>query len=636
MSSQGAELACTVAAVMTTEEFEALVGRLEDQAKRNPSGYRTRVLLFALLGNAYLALMLVLIAALLVAALVSILWLKGAGVKIAFVVAVFLWLVVKALWIRLDPPAGREITAAEAPELFAMIEDLRRSLGSPRFHHVLVTDDFNAGVVQAPRLGLFGWSRNYLLIGLPLAKGLSVEQFRAVLAHEFGHLAKGHGRLSNWIYCQRLRWSRLMSALEEVESAGAFLFKPFLRWYAPYFNAYSYPLARANEFEADATSARLTSKRSAAEALTAVNVVASYLEERYWPQIHRRAEEMPQPAFAPYSGMARGVASELDEQSTQTWLQQALARKTSCDDTHPALSERLGALGEPARLALPQAGEAADRLLGGALERITHEFDQRWQEGVRPSWEERHREVQEARQRLAELDAKQACGTELSLQEAYDRALLSESCGRNAEAAIEQLRALQARTPDDPVVLYTLGVRLLGRDDAAGEPLLKRAMEVDATEIVRCAEALRDYCWRNGRKDEARAWHARMEERAALEQAAAKERDEVRLSDKFDVHDLPAETLAQLQSQLRAISGLRNAYFVKKRVRHMPERKLYVLGYTVRGGWLGWGKQASAQVVLNSIQQSVSFPGETLILHVQGENYRFGRKFRWMRGSRIV
>src|SRR5262249_21700409 len=137
--------------------------------------------------------------------------------------------------------------------------------------------DFNAAVVQAPRLGLFGWYRNYLLIGLPLVKALTVEQFKAVLAHEFGHLSKGHGGMSNWIYRQRLRWSRLIAALEAAESWGVFLFRPFLRWYAPYFNAYSYPLARANEFEADATSARLASRQAAAEALTAVNVVGSYL-----------------------------------------------------------------------------------------------------------------------------------------------------------------------------------------------------------------------------------------------------------------------------------------------------------------------------------------------------------------------
>jgi Zn-dependent protease with chaperone function len=621
---------------MTNEEFESLVARLDAVAKRNPAGYRTRVLLMALLGNIYLGLMLLFIVALLLAAAVSVVWLKAAGVKIAIVVAVFLWLVLKALWVKLPPPQGTEITAGDAPALFGMIEELRRALRSPRFHHVLVTDDFNAAVVQAPRLGLFGWSRNYLIIGLPLAKALTVEQFKAVLAHEFGHLSKGHGRMSNWIYRQRLRWGRLMSALEAAESRGLFLFRPFLRWYAPYFNAYSYPLARANEFEADATSARLASRRAAAEALTAVNVVASYLEERFWPQIVRRAEEMPQPAFAPFSVMGAQVATEIDRVSIDAWVEQALARKTTLDDSHPSLTERLGALGEKPVLVLPVAGAAADRLLGGALERITREFDQRWHDGILPSWQERHREVQEARQRLAELDSKHGSGAELSLQEAYDRALLTESPGGDGAGCIAQLRALHERAPDDPVLHYTLGVRLLGRDDESGVALLKRAMQRDPWETARCCEALRDYCWRNGRKEEAHEWHRLMSERLELEHAAKKERDQIRTSDKLERHGLPAEALAQLRAQLEAIPGLRKAYFVRKRVKHMPERTCYILGYTVRRGWLPGQAKGSVQAALQRIQETVSFPGETLILSVEGANAAFGRKFRWMRGSRIV
>jgi Zn-dependent protease with chaperone function len=620
---------------VTNEEFESLVGRLEEQARRNPAGYKTRVLLMALLGNAYLGAMLALIGGLLAAAAVSVVWLKAAGVKIAFVVGVFLWLVLKAVWVKVPPPEGTEITERDSPELFAMIEKIRRELRGPRFHHVLVTDDFNAAVVQAPRLGIFGWHRNYLLIGLPLAKALSVDQFKAVLAHEFGHLARGHGAMSNWIYRQRLRWSRLMSALEEVESWGIVLFRPFLRWYAPYFNAYSYPLARANEFEADATSARLASPRAAAEALTAVNVVGSYLDERYWPQIHKQADQLSQPSFAPYSAMGPRVTSDIDEASMQRWLEQALERKTTLDDTHPSLSERLGALGEKACIALPSAGAAADRLLGGALERITQAFDRRWHDGILPSWEERHQEVQAARRQLAELDAKHASGAELSLQEAYDRARLSESVGGNADAAIAQLRALQSRAPDDPVVLYSLGVRLLARDDEAGRALLESAMQRDESEIVRCCEALRDYCWRNGRKEEAHEWHRRLTARAELEQAAAKERSEVRLTDKFERHGLSGEALAQMQAQLKAIGGLRKAYFVKKRVLNFPDRPCYVLGFRTCG-LLQWHTERRAAEVLARIQEKVSFPGETLIISVEGDNYRFGRKFRWMRGSRIL
>jgi hypothetical protein len=334
-----------------------------------------------------------------------------------------------------------------------MIEALRRSLRAPRFHHVLVTDDFNAGVVQAPRLGLFGWPRNYLLIGLPLAKGLTAEQFKAVLAHELGHLANGHGALSNWIYRQRLRWSRLTSTLEQSESRGIVLFRPFLRWYAPYFNAFSFPLARANEYEADAASARLASSRTAAEALTAVNVVGSYLDETYWPRIHGAADDAPQPAFAPYSSMTTGLASDLDPTAVQHWLARALARKTTLDDTHPSLTDRLGALKETPRLALPATGGGADRLLGAALERIQQAFDERWKSNILPSWEQRHQAVQEGRKRLADLDAKHDAGVDLSLQETYDRACLTESYGNGAEAALEQFRALYARAPEDAVVL---------------------------------------------------------------------------------------------------------------------------------------------------------------------------------------
>ena len=326
-----------------------------------------------------------------------------------------------------------------------------------------------------------------------------------------------------------------------------------------------------------------------------MNVVGAYLEERFWPQIVRRADEMPQPAFAPFSLMGARVATDLDPASVEAWLEQALARKTTLDDTHPALAERLHALGEKPGLVLPAAGAAADRLLGGALERITREFDQRWHEGILPSWQERHREVQEARQRLAELDAKHGSGAELTLQEAYDRALLAESPGGDVEGCIAQLRALHARAADDPVLHYTLGLRLLARDDETGAALLKRAMQRDPWEIVRCCQALRDYCWRKGRKDEAHEWHRRMSERMELEHAAKKERDEVRSTDRFERHGMEAQALAQMQAQLKAITGLRKAYFVRKRVRYMPERACYILGYTVWHGWLPWKAKGSVQ-----------------------------------------
>jgi len=617
---------------MTEEEFGALVTRLEGEARRDAKAYGFRVWLLAMLGNAYLGLMVLLLAALLGAALASVVWFKALAIKLIIPIAAFLWLVLRALWVSIPPPAGAEVRRADAPELFALIDDLRRRLEAPRFHHVLIDDQFNAGVVQAPRLGAFGWYRNYLLIGLPLMKSLTVEQFKAVLAHEFGHLSRGHGRVSNWIYRQRLRWARLMAVLEESESRGAFLFKPFLRRYAPYFNAYSFPLARANEYEADAAAARLTSPGAAAAALTGVSVIGRYLAERFWPGLYKQAEVSPRPAFAPFASMAIDTERTLDDASARAWLEQALAEKTGLDDTHPSLADRLAAIGESARLAPPGPGEAADRLLGGALRSIVDHFDARWHADILPAWEDRHREFMEGRRHLAELDAKAGAGA-LSLQDAYDRARLTESFGAGPDAALEQFRALQAGAPDDAVACYALGARLLARDDGDGVALVERAMQLDEQLVVPGCEAMRDYCWRKGLVQDARDWHERMVLAAERRRAAEREHNALSPSDQFEKHGLPDAVIAQLRAQLQRIPELRKAYFVRKQLKHCPERPCYVLGFIVRRGW---HRSRRAAQVQRQVAETVQFPGETLILNVEGVNSGIGRDLQWMDGARIL
>jgi len=532
------------------------------------------------------------------------------------------------------PPEGRRIRRDEAPLLFAIIDKLRRKLRAPRFHRVLITDEFNAGVVQVPRLGIFGWQRNYLLLGLPLMKLMTPTQFEAVLAHEFGHLAGGHGRLSNWLYRLRMSWTRLLDALEAQKSSGTFLFRKFFNWYAPYFSAYSFPLARANEYEADAASARLVSPQAAAEALTSVNVIGAYLEERYWRGIHRQADEVPQPSFAPYARMGEGLRDDVDPETVRGWLKQAMAAETTVSDTHPCLADRLKAIGERPRFAPPAPGQAADRLLGPALETITAEFDRRWQESIRASWEERHRAVQDGRRRLAELD-RAAAAQELALDDAYERAKLTEAYGAGADAALEQFRRLHERAPDDPFICFVLGQRLLWRDDADGVALVERAMALDEDALVPGYEALRDFHWRQGRKDEAHACHNRLVERQQLLAAARAERDELNIRDKLERHGLSEAALAELRRQLQQIRGLRKAYLVRKRVKYFPERPLYVLGYCVTPWW-SWHLKKRAEDVQRQIGEQVTVPGETLIVNLEGDNYRFGRKLRFMRGSRIL
>lgn len=620
---------------MTNERFNALVGKFEALAKRNPRGYRFRVLMLALLGIAYVAGVLLLITAMFIGALASVLVVKVLALELMLVIAFFIWMMAKALWVNIPPPEGMPIMPFQAPKLFAMINDLRRQLDAPMFHQVLITDDFNADVVQVPYLGIFGWHHNYLLIGLPLMKALTVEQVRALLAHEIGHLAKGQGRASNWIYLQRLCWLRLRAALDANRNKGGILFKPFLNWFAPYFNACSFPLARTIEYEADAISVRLTSARAAAEALTSVSIVGSYLNERFWPQLHKQADELPRPRFSPYSSMSHEVAASLDSSLTRVWLEDALARRTTSDDTHPALADRLTAIGETPRLSPPVSGWAADRLLGTALASVNAAFDRSWHDSVLPIWEEHHRTVQEDRRRLAELDARHRGGHELSPVEAYDRAVLTDSVGNDADSALEQFRLLHLRDPSDSAICFGLGMRLLARNDDAGRALIEHAMASDEDLILAGCEALRDHCWRRGQPEEAHVWHRRLAVRTQLQDAAAEERKRVSVNERLERHQLPGQVIASLRSQLQSIPGLYKVYYVKKSVRHLKHRPCHVLGFAVAGLFHTYDPDRTA-AILAEIRSTVHFPGETLVMSIEGENSWLGYRLFWMRGARIL
>ena len=61
----------------------------------------------------------------------------------------------------------------------------------------------------------------------------------------------------------------------------------------PYFTAFSFPLARANEYEAEGIAVQLTSSRTAAEALTSLVVMDGYLNRQNRNPIFRTSGTLP-------------------------------------------------------------------------------------------------------------------------------------------------------------------------------------------------------------------------------------------------------------------------------------------------------------------------------------------------------
>jgi hypothetical protein len=94
---------------MTHEQFAALVSRLEDRARRNPGSYKRRVLMLAFAAHAYLGFVLLALVLLALAALAIGARVPGLALKLVALIVALIWLVLRAMRVRLIPPQGRAL-----------------------------------------------------------------------------------------------------------------------------------------------------------------------------------------------------------------------------------------------------------------------------------------------------------------------------------------------------------------------------------------------------------------------------------------------------------------------------------------------------------------------------------------------
>lgn len=98
-------------------------------------------------------------------------------------------------------PGHVEIRPEDQPKLFAFLNQLADEAGAPRPHRVYLSARVNAAVFyDLSILNLLFPSRKNLEIGLSLVNVLTLSEFKAVLAHEFGHFAQRSMAIGSWVY----------------------------------------------------------------------------------------------------------------------------------------------------------------------------------------------------------------------------------------------------------------------------------------------------------------------------------------------------------------------------------------------------------------------------------------------------
>jgi len=561
-------------------------------------------------------------------------------VVVAIALSAGVRIVVSALMVDIPVPEGSELRRDVAPELYKLIDELCEKLRTPRFQHVMISTEFNAGIRQCPRFGLFGGSVNYLWIGIPLLKSLTPEQFRAVLAHELGHISGNHSRFRGKIYHLSETWTNLLNNIKGEANVVHW----FARWYAPYFHAYTFTLRRSNEFDADKCAAEVSGPETAATALVATATIGRYLEEKYWPSILDRAGAVPEPDVRPFTTMLED-GSRPDRADQETWYREALEEKSGIGDTHPCLSERLEALGfrgvpaarsvaakPPLPLPEPPAESAATRYLGEWLAQYTKLLDDEWTHKKKTRWRERYEDAQIARDELQELIALYQNGR-LDERRAGRFAVMAYELD-GAEKGIALVRSLAAIFPSSAPMHMRLGYWLLESGDESGVASLNQAMVLEPKRNVDICRSIGEFYARRGEKDKAGPYEAFVKQNAKFD-GATPERIVVKRSDRFIYHSLPPDVLTRARLHLGRMSNVKAAYVVQRQVREHPEKPTYIVVIEPTSAF-----QASSKVDLDylafEVIRGLDLPGDVGVEFAVGQLKWLKTVVSEMRSSKIL
>lgn len=164
-------------------------------------------------------------------------------------------------------PLGPELHAADHPKLFAVIREMAVKADQEPPAAVYSVAMVNAFVVT--RGGWLGFGGKKVMgIGWPLMQALTVSEFKAVLAHEFGHFHNGHVKLGPLLYRLREAVARLKIRLAEEENPVTA--EPFLV-FVNHFLEQSRAVARRQEYDADALAAQLQGPSALISGLSKAN-----------------------------------------------------------------------------------------------------------------------------------------------------------------------------------------------------------------------------------------------------------------------------------------------------------------------------------------------------------------------------
>lgn len=569
------------------EKFEKLAQKAEKEYQKNSKKYKNTIKLLMILGYGYLFLILavllsVVALSIFLAIKTSWFWLFLIKKKLIIVLIFLIYVLFKALFIKIPAPQGHRLKTKHSPELFKQVEILRKNLKAPKIHEIIITSEFNAAICQTPRLGLIGWQKNSLILGLPLLMALNEKQTLAVIGHEMGHLAGDHSKFNGWIYRSRTSWMHIAMSLQNITGIVGWLFGRFMNWYAPYFSAYTFALARANEYEADDIAGQLTNAEDLASALTKTYVLPSLVIDSYWKSMERQAYSNDAIEQKPFTKLLDFIQEKkLDSTQVTLAINDCMREKTNYANTHPSLAERLKNLKMSPQFDFDIKHSTLNLWFQNSSKDIIELFDNQWQSNNQKAWRELNNQGKEALERLESLKAQ---------TENNDRAMVLQNLTEQAhithvlygksqsEALYKKIFEMDNQHPE---ACFYYGSQLVAQNDSKGVELLKPLMEQESY-IIPAGEILYDYFTKSEQKQQAEEVLINMEKKSDLDDQYLYEINTLSENDVISKDDLNDKEYSDLQKLMVNQDIAAHVWIAKKPLLSYPQERMHIIIYQLK------------------------------------------------------
>lgn len=231
--------------------------------------------------------------------------------------------------------AGVPIDEHSQPELVGLVRSVAQEMQTEPPARLFLVPDVNAGVRETG--GSFGLRRGerVMVIGVPYIAVLTVDQLRAVIAHELGHYAGGDTLLSALTYRAGASIGRTIANVGDDTWLGR-LFDAYGRRYL----RISQRVRRRQELSADASAVRLAGRESHVTSLRRAMVTAGAFDHflrLYLAPLWKRGCDTEN-AFEGF----RALLADPKRQQELATLEEAIhGEETDPYDSHPSLAERL-------------------------------------------------------------------------------------------------------------------------------------------------------------------------------------------------------------------------------------------------------------------------------------------------------